>query len=79
VSVDYDLSTTFKRSPGLNSDGQPIPVLGVQGAKVVTILFFAESHVDTSTHSMDMQKDPANVQTISHDATGAKRDAYFGY
>jgi hypothetical protein len=37
VSVDYDLTTTYRRSPGLNPDGQPIPVLGLASGNLVTI------------------------------------------
>jgi len=78
VSVDYDLTTTYKRSPGLNPDGQPIPVLGVQGANLVTIPFFAEDRKDTTVFSMDQQTDPANVQTVPHDSTGNEVERYFG-
>lgn len=78
VSVDYDLNTTYKRSSVLNKDGQPIPVLGVQNGALVTIPFFANPRVDVSKSSMDTQRDPANVQSILHDASGAERVAYFG-
>jgi kumamolisin len=78
VSVDYDLNTTYRRSPTFNPDGQPIPILGVQNGNLVTIPFFAETRVDTSIASMETQRDPANVQAISHDARGAEIDTYFG-
>jgi hypothetical protein len=45
---------------------------------VTTIPFFAAARVDTGSQSMDIQQDPANVQTIQHDASGNERDAYFG-
>ncbi len=78
VSVDYDLTTTYRRSPVLNGDGQPIPVLGVQNGNLVTIPFFAEPRIDAASSSMETQTDPANVQPISHDATGAEVETYFG-
>jgi hypothetical protein len=78
VSVDYDLTTTYRRSPVLNPDGQPSPVLGVQGGNLVTIPFFAKDRIDTTLHSMDEQTDPANVQTVPHDASGNEVQHYFG-
>jgi len=78
VSVDYDLNTTYRRSPVPNPDGQPIPVLGVQGGNLVTIPFFAKDRIDTTLHSMDQQTDPANVQTVPHDASGNEVQHYFG-
>ena len=78
VSVDYDLATTYKRTSNLNPDGQPIPALGVESGNLVTIPFFAEDRRDTTVYSMDQQTDPANVQTIPHDATGNEVERYFG-
>src|SRR4029077_14718582 len=46
--------------------------------ELTTIPFFAAPRVDTGTASMTTQTDPANVQTIAHDASGNERDAYFG-
>ncbi|HEY6289113.1 MAG TPA: hypothetical protein VIW48_06690, partial [Nitrospiraceae bacterium] len=75
TGTNYDLATTYRRG------GQPgvvIPLLGVQGGELVTIPCFAEPRVDTSTTTLNRQTDPANVQLISHDASGAERDAYYG-
>jgi hypothetical protein len=78
VSVDYDPATTYRRSPVANPDGQPIPVLGVQGGHVVTIPFFAEERKNASLETMEHQIDPANVQVVVHDPSGAEVEAYFG-
>lgn len=78
VSVDYNLNTTYKRSPVPNPNGQAIPVLGVQSGNLVTIPYFANDRVDTTVHSMDDQTDPANVQTVPHDSSGNEVQHYFG-
>jgi len=78
VSVDYDLTTTYKRSPVLNPDGQPIPVLSVASGNIETIPFFAEDRVVATTTSMDQQTDSANVQTVPHDPSGNEVEHYYG-
>lgn len=76
VSVDYDQTTTYRRyTPAA---GQPIPLLGLQSNNIVTIPFFAEPRVDTTSVSMDLQTDAPNVQTIYHNPAGNEVDAYFG-
>ena len=73
--TNYDQLTTYRRG-GLT--GTVVPLLGIMGGELVTIPFFAEPRVDSSTHDLNGQTDPANVQTIVHDASGKEVDAYFG-
>ncbi len=75
TGTNYDIASTYRRG---GQPGVTIPLLGVQGGELVTIPCFAEPRVDTSTVPMNMQTDPANVQTIAHDASGAEVHAYFG-
>jgi hypothetical protein len=75
TATTYDASTTYRSAV---SGSTKIPVLGTVASEVTTIPFFAAPRVDTGAQSMDAQTDPANVQTIQHDASGNERDAYFG-
>ena len=72
----FDANTIYKSLP--NPDGVPIPVLGVEGDEIITIPFFAEPRVDTSTESMDEQIDAANRHSIKPDKLGGEAFAYFG-
>ncbi len=73
--TNYDQATTYRRG-GLT--GTAVPLLGIMGGELVTIPFFAEPRVDSSAINLNGQTDPANVQTIVHDAGGAEVDVYFG-
>jgi hypothetical protein len=74
TGLDFNRDT-YRTEP--NIDGDPIPVLGLQGGQIATIPFVAEPRVNTATQSMTDQRDPANRQTIN--ATGgAETTAYFG-
>jgi len=73
--TNYDQVTTYRRG-GLT--GTTVPLLGIMGGELVTIPFFAEPRVDSSTINLNGQTDPANLQTIVHDASGAEVDVYFG-
>jgi cell division septation protein DedD len=75
TSTTFDGSTTYRSA--VNGTTK-IPLLGTVAGEVTTIPFFAAARVDTGSQSMDIQQDPANVQTIQHDASGNERDAYFG-
>ncbi len=75
TSTTFDSSTTYRSA--VNGTTK-IPLLGTVAGEVTTIPFFAAPRIDTATQSMDTQTDPANVQTIQHDASGSERDAYFG-
>ena len=79
TGTNYDLATSYRRG---GQPGVTIALLGVQGGGLVTIPCFAEPRIQTDTTMMTAmmtaQTDPANVQTIVHDGTGAERDAYFG-
>jgi len=75
TSTTFDTTTTYRSA--VNGTTK-IPLLGTVAGEVTTIPFFAAPRVDTGSQSMDFQQDPANVQTIQHDASGNERDAYFG-
>ena len=75
TATTFDASTTYRRAV---NGSTKIPLLGTVAGEVTTIPFFAAPRIDTGSHAMDTQTDPANVQTIQHDASGNERDAYFG-
>ena len=75
TSTDYDTSTAYRIG---GQAGVNIPLLGLQNNQVVAIPCFAASRVDTTQVNLNQQTDPANVQTITHDATGAEIHNYFG-
>jgi len=59
--------------------GTKIPCLGVVSGEVTTIPCFAAPRVDpTAAGGLNNQTDPANVQPIPPDGTGAEVQAYFG-
>ncbi|KAH6699678.1 hypothetical protein BKA61DRAFT_661853 [Leptodontidium sp. MPI-SDFR-AT-0119] len=76
------LNATFNTNTlnrfGINADGEKIAKLGVVGDEIITIPFFAQKRIDTSTLKMDTQTDPANVQKIDAAISGGEVDAYFG-
>lgn len=88
--TSYDQSTTFRRSPELDSHGNPIPgtaipLLGYATAQEPsTIPFFAAPRIDATAASTATQTDTANVQTIPDPdispapAPGSLVTAYFG-
>jgi hypothetical protein len=91
TSTIYDPSNTdlyarYRRSgpPGplpLNSDNQPIPLLGIDAQdNIISIPFFAEPRVlrINPNADMTMQADPVNVQKIMANQSGAEVDNYFG-
>jgi hypothetical protein len=61
-----------------NSDGQPIPLAGIEGGEYVTFPFFAHLRINSSTTSMGLQTDPSNIKSIPARADGSEMDAYFG-
>ncbi len=66
-------STTYARST--NSEGQPIPVLGVPADEIITIPFFAQARVATSAQ-LHSQEDDFNRNDI--DASTGETDFFFG-
>ncbi len=75
TGVDFNLDTYRTAT---NIDGDPIPVLGLQGGQIATIPFFAEARVNTATvQSMTDQRDTTNRKNIG--ATGGTESfTYFG-
>jgi hypothetical protein len=78
----YDTTTTYARSgpPGdipLNSDGQPIPLLGIQGDQIISIPFFATPRVQTN-QALHTQLDQPNVQDISAVSGADMTECFFG-
>ncbi len=73
TSTDYQPATTYR------SGGQPgvkIPLLGIVNGEVVTIPFFAEPRVLT-TSSLNTQLDSKNIESINPDAGGHETYGYF--
>ena len=66
-------STAYARAT--NGEGQPIPVLGVQGDEIITIPFFATPRVAT-TAQLHTQTDDFNRHDI--DASAGETDFFFG-
>jgi hypothetical protein len=76
TSTAYDQTTTYRRG---SHGGITIPLLGISAkGELVTIPCFAEARIDSASSSLTTQADPANVQTIKHNAGGAEVAAYFG-
>ena len=75
TGTQYEPTTTYLSG---GSGGTKIPLLGIVGGALETIPCFAEPRVDTTMVSMDMQTDPANVQTFVADGTGTEQDFYYG-
>jgi hypothetical protein len=66
-------STTYAR--GTNAEGQPIPVLGVDGDEIITIPFFAQARQNTA-EQLHLQQDDFNRHDI--DASSRETDYFFG-
>jgi hypothetical protein len=66
-------STTYARAT--NPEGQPIPVLGVQGDEILAIPFFASPRVDVS-QALHTQEDDFNRHDIA--ASSTETDYFFG-
>lgn len=81
TSLAYNQSTTYRRG---GKAGTIIPLLGIQGGiaggEVISIPCFAAPRIDSSdpTKTLNDQPDPANVQTLQPDTTGAESYNYFG-
>ncbi|HTX36068.1 MAG TPA: kelch repeat-containing protein [Bryobacteraceae bacterium] len=66
-------STTYARAT--NAEGQPIPVLGVQGDEILTIPFFAQAR-QLPSQQLHLQQDDFNRHDI--DASSGETDYFFG-
>jgi hypothetical protein len=73
-ALEFNNPGTYSRA---GTGAATIAVLGLRGGELVSIPFFAEPRVDTSTQSMSAQTDPLNRQTL--EASGmAEFTGYFG-
>jgi hypothetical protein len=72
TNAEYN-STSYARAT--NGEGQPIPVLGVQGDEIITIPFFAQAR-QTSSQQLHLQQDDWNRHDI--DASAGETDYFFG-
>ena len=66
-------STTYARAT--NGEGQPIPVLGVQGDEIITIPFFAQAR-QTTSEQLHLQQDDFNRHDIV--AGSGETDYFYG-
>lgn len=76
TTAAYDQNTSYRRWP-TNPDGQPIPLAGIRGNEYVTMPFFAEARVDSTTVNMNQQTDPSNIQSFASTG-GAEVDMFYG-
>ena len=75
TGMAYSSGSTYRR--GLNTQGDPVPLLGMRGGELVTIPYFATARVDTSINALTAQEDDVNRRTIGP-TTGAEVAEYFG-
>jgi hypothetical protein len=76
TTAAYDQSTSYRRWP-TNPAGQPIPLAGIRGNEYVTMPFFAEARVDSTSLNMNQQTDTANIQSFTPTG-GAEVDVFYG-
>lgn len=75
TSLEYAQATTYRRH---TQGSRVVPLLGIRNGEVVAIPCFAEPRINSSSASMTTQTDPANVQTVPHESSGAEVVRYFG-
>lgn len=75
TSLEYDQATTYRRH---TAGGTVIPLLGIKSNEVAAIPCFASPRIVSDVQSMTTQTDPANVQTIPANPTGAEVVRFFG-
>jgi hypothetical protein len=73
TNAEYN-TTTYARAT--NGEGQPIPVLGVQGDEIITIPFFAQAR-QAASQPLHLQQDDFNRHDISA-TPGGETDYFFG-
>ena len=73
TNASFDTSTTYRRAT--NSEGQPIPLLGIIGDEIISIPFFASPRVDVS-QPLTSQTDDLNRHDIS--ISPSETDLFFG-
>jgi hypothetical protein len=73
TNATYNTATTYRR--GTNLEGQPIPLLGIEGDEIISIPFFASSRV-TVDQPLTSQTDDFNRHDISPGS--GETDMYFG-
>ena len=77
TGFDFDINKAYRRTGDIDA---PAPLLGFDGGgSIITMPFFAEARVDSSTQSLATQTDSANVRTIKPAPSGETEAwAYFG-
>ena len=82
---DFPPGVQYRRAPSL-TDGQPIPLAGIQSGEYVTVPCFALPRVDSTAVGMDQQTDSkivsgvvlGNIQTITAGSGGSEVDTFYG-
>jgi hypothetical protein len=75
-AFDYPPGAEYRRAT--NSQGQPIPLAGIQGSEYVTIPCFANARIDSTANNMSQQTDGFNILPFTAHADGSEVDQYFG-
>ena len=76
TSTAFDPMTSYRRWPS-NPNGQPISLPGIRSNEYVTIPFFANGRVDSTSVSLTQQTDSPNVKNIIA-AGGPEVNTFFG-
>jgi len=77
TGVDFRGGSTYRTI--VNTSGERIPALGLEGGQTTTIPFYAEARVNTAVQSLAQQRDQANRRDLSPVAAGSdERIAFFG-
>ena len=74
TSTDFQPTTTY---PTGGQPGTKVPLLGIVGGELATIPFFANAR-RSATDSLNLQKDPKNVDTLKKNAAGDETYSYYG-
>jgi hypothetical protein len=76
ASFDYPPGAQYRRTTS-TTNGQPIPLAGIQDNEYVTVPCFAEGRIDSTAQSMDQQTDDPNRQDFTA-IGGPEVDNFFG-
>lgn len=73
TNANFDTNITYRR--GTNGEGQPVPLLGIEGDEIISIPFFANARV-APNQTLTSQTDDLNRHDISN--SPGETDFFFG-